>query len=80
MVTKDATRSAYLGVVGAVVSFGQPRRLGIRNLAQLADDLSGNNALLIGDNTNLQALVLGLLENFVPVETVERLSGILASW
>lgn len=63
-----------------MVSSRQPGWLCVRNLAKLANNLAVDHALLVSDDTDLQTLVLGLLENLMSVQAVENLSRILTGY
>lgn len=62
-------------VVRSVESWVQPERLGVWNFGQVTWLLVDDYGLLAFDGTNEQALVL--LQDFVAMEIVESLGGIL---
>ena len=60
-----------------MVARGQAKWLGIGNLAQFARYTRVDDALLILEDTYLEALILWLEEDLMPVKAVECLSCIL---
>jgi len=70
-------RHPYLLVIGAVVTLRQPSRFGIRYSANFGPNAAFEGWFLVVDITNLQALILWPFEDFVTVETVEGVSGVL---
>ena len=48
-------------------------------MADLSDHAVVNDALLALDRTNLKAFVLGAFQNFVTMEAIKRLCGILTT-
>ena len=63
-----------------MVAFRQPGRFGVRNLAELANDLAVNYALHALDDTDLETLVLRLLDHFVSVKAIKGLCSVFAGY
>lgn len=63
-----------------MVASRQPGRFRIGNLAELANDTTLYDALLVGNETNLETLVLRLLQYFMSVQSIENFSGVLARY
>lgn len=58
----------------------KPRRFAIGNFAEIADAMRAKDRLFVGDSTNLEALVLGALEDLHQMKTSERFRCILAGY
>lgn len=67
-------------VVRTPVTLSKTEGLGIRDLTELASNVRVDNALLVFDDTDLQALILRLEDDLVTVQAVEGLSCVLAGY
>jgi hypothetical protein len=70
----------YLIEVRAIVAFSQPRWLGVWNFAQCSWYNTCNPLLFSLDGSDLQALILGSLENLVSMKPVESFSRVLSGY
>lgn len=71
---------SYVGIVWAEITGCQPGGLSIGNLADFSDYTIVNNALLALDCTDLKAFVLRAFQNFMTMEAIKCLCGILTGW
>lgn len=62
-----------------MVPGGEPCRLCVRNVTDFPVDFANDMRFLPLYDTNLQPLVLRLLQNFVSMQAIERFRGILTS-
>jgi len=67
-----------LRVIRAIIALAQPRRLRIRNLAELSGDRGLDLLRLPRNRSNLQTRILGAEEDFMTMQTEEGLCGILS--
>lgn len=69
---------SHLLEIRATVFLRETKDFGIGDLAHLARDVPMDDALLVFEDTDLQALVLWTEQNLMTMEAVERLGRVLA--
>ena len=72
--------TTYIGEVRTVVTFHQPRWLGIRDFTNFTLDHAIELGFFSFDKTNLETLVLWTFKNFITMKTEESFSRVLSSY